>query len=258
MNDFSKINNDEYQVKSFISNSGNNEKLLQENITLKSDILIYKDDINRLTEMNKKLENELENYKRKIFDLIKVNESYEKEILDKNNQINQLKSSINNICLFDNFNNNFPIGSRLSYREKINDIIINNKILNEDNLKLITENKYLKENISNLIKEKEELINQINCFNKRENEQINYLDVKLKSFEDNLDNISKENNKLKISNDKYLGEIDLIKNKNEHLEQKLLKKKNKLNQLLTKYNIMEDQKRDLDLLKRKNEEELEN
>ena len=82
--------------------------------------------------------------------------------------------------------------------------------------------------------------------------------MKLKSFEDNLDNISKENNKLKISNDKYLGEIDLIKNKNEHLEQKLLKKKNKLNQLLTKYNIMEDQKRDLDLLKRKNEEELEN
>ena len=49
--------------------------------------------------------------------------------------------------------------------------------------------------------------------------------MKLKSFEDNLDNISKENNKLKISNDKYLGEIDLIKNKNEHLEKKLLKKK---------------------------------
>ncbi len=54
--------------------------------------------------------------------------------------------------------------------------------------------------------------------NKRENEQINYLDVKLKNFENNLDNISKENHILKISNDKYLGEIDLIKNKNEHLK----------------------------------------
>ena len=42
MNDYSKINNDEYQVKSFISHSGNNEKLIQENIT--SDILIYKED----------------------------------------------------------------------------------------------------------------------------------------------------------------------------------------------------------------------
>ena len=79
MNDYSKINNDEYQVKSFISHSGNNEKLIQENIT--SDILIYKEDLNRLTEMNNKLENELENYKRKIFELIKVNEQYEKEIL---------------------------------------------------------------------------------------------------------------------------------------------------------------------------------
>ena len=258
MNDYSKINNDEYQVKSFISHSGNNEKLIQENITLKSDILIYKEDINRLTEMNNKLENELENYKRKIFDLIKVNELYEKEILDKNNQINQLKSSINNINLFDNFYNDVPIGSRLSYRQKINEIVINNKNLNENNLKLITENKYLNEQISKLIKEKEDLINQINCFSKRENEQINYLDVKLKNFENNLDNISKENHILKISNDKYLGEIDLIKNKNENLEKKLLKKKNELNEILTKYNIMEDKNRNLDLLKRKNEEEKEN
>ena len=257
MNDYSKINNDEYQVKSFISHSGNNEKLIQENITLKSDILIYKEDINRLTEMNNKLENELENYKRKIFDLIKVNEQYEKEILDKNNQINQLKDSINNINLFDNFNNDFPIGSRFSYRQKINEIVINNKTLNENNVRLITENKYLNEQISNLIKENQDLINKINCFNKRENEQINYLDVKLKNFEDNLDNISKENNQLKISNDKYLGEIDLIKNKNEHLEKKLLKKKNELNEILTKYNIIEDQNRNLDLLKRKKEEEQE-
>ena len=36
------------------------------------------------------------------------------------------------------------------------------------------------------------------------------MDVKLKNFENNLDNISKENHILKISNDKYLGEIDLI------------------------------------------------
>ena len=35
--------------------------------------------------------------------------------------------------------------------------------------------------------------------------------MKLKNFEDNLDNISKENFILKISNDNHLGEIDLIK-----------------------------------------------
>ena len=79
--------------------------------------------------------------------------------------------------------------------------------------------------------------------------------MKLKNFEDNLDNISKENFILKISNDKYLGEIDLIKNKNENLEKKLLKKKNELNEILTKYNIMEDKNRNLDILKRKNEQE---
>jgi hypothetical protein len=56
MNYFSKIKKDKYKMKSFISNSGNNEKYLQENITLKCDILIYKDDTNKLIEMNNKFD----------------------------------------------------------------------------------------------------------------------------------------------------------------------------------------------------------
>ena len=56
MNYFSKIKKDKYKMKSFISNSGNNEKYLQENITLKCDILIYKDNINKLIEMNNKFD----------------------------------------------------------------------------------------------------------------------------------------------------------------------------------------------------------
>ncbi len=43
-------------MKSFISNSGNNEKYFQENITLKCDILICKDNINKLIEMNNKFD----------------------------------------------------------------------------------------------------------------------------------------------------------------------------------------------------------
>ena len=121
------------------------KKFIQEKRSLKSDILIYKEDINRLTEMNNKLEEELYNYKRKLFDLIKVNELHEKEILDKNNQINQLKSSLNNINLFDTFYNDVPIANRLSYRQKVNEIVINNKNLNDNNLRLIKENKYLNE-----------------------------------------------------------------------------------------------------------------
>ena len=36
------------------------ERILQENVTLKSDTLIFREDIKHLTEVNKKLENELE------------------------------------------------------------------------------------------------------------------------------------------------------------------------------------------------------
>ena len=44
----SKMDNPEY------------ERILQENVTLKSDTLIFREDIKHLTEVNKRLESELE------------------------------------------------------------------------------------------------------------------------------------------------------------------------------------------------------
>lgn len=224
MNNYEEIN----KTNSFLLSQNDNEKLLQENISLKSNNYMYKEDINNLLNINNNLREELENYKRKLFDLIKINESYEKEILNKNIQIEQLKNSLNEISLFNNFQNDIPMGKKIPIKQQIQEIKLDNKKLNEDNIKLLTENKFLNDKILTLLKEKDELCKQLNNYKYDENERINYLENTLKNFEKKLDNISSENIALKISNDKYLDEINLIKNENENLNEKLIRNKNKI------------------------------
>ena len=59
----SKMDNPEY------------ERILQENVTLKSDTLIFREDIKHLTEVNKRLESELEISRKKILDLVNENDN---------------------------------------------------------------------------------------------------------------------------------------------------------------------------------------
>jgi hypothetical protein len=60
------INSSNYKYQNNeVSESIDREKLIQENITLKSDCMIYREDINYLTEINKNLEMEMEHIRKK-------------------------------------------------------------------------------------------------------------------------------------------------------------------------------------------------
>ena len=202
-----KLKNEDH-TKSFISQSMEFEKLQQENITLKADTLIYREDISHLSEVNKKLENELENCRKKILELINNNDSYEKELLNKNLQVNQLTEAISRLRLFDNPEVDFTIENRKNKEQKIQELIFNNKNLNDDNIKLITENKLLNEKLMSVVKDKEDLCKELNFCKQRENEQINLLEEKIQNLENQLNSISKENISLRMNDEKYLREIE--------------------------------------------------
>ena len=254
MNDFVKAKNDEINhTKSFISQSMEYEKLQQENITLKADTLIYREDIAHLSEVNKKLENELELCRKKILDLINNNDSYEKELLNRNLQVNQLTEAITRLRLFDNPEVDFTIDNRKNKDQKIQELSFQNKNLNDDNIKLVTENKILNEKLMNVIKEKEDLCKELNYCKQRENEQINLLEDKIQNLENQLNSISKENISLRLTDEKYLREIELIRKEKENFANKLTKKKDQLNELSKKYNFLEEKCRQLEFEKQLNQ-----
>ena len=254
MNDFVKAKNDEINhTKSFISQSMEYEKLQQENITLKADTLIYREDIAHLSEVNKKLENELELCRKKILDLINNNDTYEKELLNRNLQVNQLTEAITRLRLFDNPEVDFTIENRKNKDQKIQELAFQNKNLNDDNIKLVTENKILNEKLMNVIKEKEDLCKELNYCKQRENEQINLLEDKIQNLENQLNSISKENISLRLTDEKYLREIELIRKEKENFANKLTKKKDQLNELSIKYNSLEEKCRQLEFEKQLNQ-----
>ena len=254
MNDFVKAKNDEINhTKSFISQSMEYEKLQQENITLKADTLIYREDIAHLSEVNKKLENELELCRKKILDLINNNDSYEKELLNRNLQVNQLTEAITRLRLFDNPEVDFTIDNRKNKDQKIQELSFQNKNLNDDNIKLVTENKILNEKLMNVMKEKDDLCKELNYCKQRENEQINLLEDKIQNLENQLNSISKENISLRLTDEKYLREIELIRKEKENFANKLTKKKDQLNELSKKYNFLEEKCRQLEFEKQLNQ-----
>jgi hypothetical protein len=254
MNDFVKAKNDEINhTKSFISQSMEYEKLQQENITLKADTLIYREDIAHLSEVNKKLENELELCRKKILDLINNNDSYEKELLNRNLQVNQLTEAITRLRLFDNPEVDFTIENRKNKDQKIQELAFQNKNLNDDNIKLVTENKILNEKLMNVMKEKDDLCKELNYCKQRENEQINLLEDKIQNLENQLNSISKENISLRLTDEKYLREIELIRKEKENFANKLTKKKDQLNELSIKYNSLEEKCRQLEFEKQLNQ-----
>ena len=254
MNDFVKAKNDEINhTKSFISQSMEYEKLQQENITLKADTLIYREDIAHLSEVNKKLENELELCRKKILDLINNNDTYEKELLNRNLQVNQLTEAITRLRLFDNPEVDFTIENRKNKDQKIQELAFQNKNLNDDNIKLVTENKILNEKLMNVMKEKEDLCKELNYCKQRENEQINLLEDKIQNLENQLNSISKENISLRLTDEKYLREIELIRKEKENFANKLTKKKDQLNELSIKYNSLEEKCRQLEFEKQLNQ-----
>ena len=96
----SKMDNPEY------------ERILQENVTLKSDTLIFREDIKHLTEVNKRLESELEISRKKILDLVNENDNYQNQLCQKSLEIDKLTQAITRLRLFDNPDVEFTLENR--------------------------------------------------------------------------------------------------------------------------------------------------
>ena len=233
-NNINNINN--------ISKSLEYEKLIQENVTLKSDNLIFREDIKHLTEVNHNLEKELELSRKKILELVNQNDTLDQHISQKCLEIDKLTQAITRLRLFDNPDMEFVIDNRKNKDQKIRELEFDYKTLNEDKIKIQTEYKIMMERFNEFKKQNEDLEQQLAFVKLRESEQIANLERKIANLEKQLDYVGKENTSLRMTDERFRRELEQVNKEKEKLEEKYIKKKQELNEMKLKCNEYEFQK----------------
>ena len=223
-------------AKSLFSQVNDIEKLQQENITLKADSIIFREDISNLVQSNEKYTQDLEIARKKIMELIDKCNEIEKEINHKEFQIDKLNEILARLRLYENQDVEFKIINNKSKDEVLHEIEYNVKIGKDENNKLIKDKKILEEKIQNLIENKNDF-NRNNIINKeRENKIINELEEKIRILEKGIMNLNDQNNILNINNTKMEKELENLYADKKNYEEKYNKEKEEFEKLQLSYN----------------------
>ena len=223
-------------AKSLFSQVNDIEKLQQENITLKADSIIFREDISNLVQSNEKYTQDLEIARKKIMELIDKCDEIEKEINHKEFQIDKLNEILARLRLYENQDVEFKIINNKSKDEVLHEIEYNVKIGKDENNKLIKDKKFLEEKIQNLIENKNDFNRNNIINNERENKIINELEEKIRILEKGIMNLNDQNNILNINNTKMEKELENLYADKKNYEEKYNKEKEEFEKLQLSYN----------------------
>ena len=223
-------------AKSLFSQVNDIEKLQQENITLKADSIIFREDISNLVQSNEKYTQDLEIARKKIMELIDKCNEIEKEINHKEFQIDKLNEILARLRLYENQDVEFKIINNKSKDEVLHEIEYNVKIGKDENNKLIKDKKILEEKIQNLIENKNDFNRNNIINNERENKIINELEEKIRILEKGIMNLNDQNNILNINNTKMEKELENLYADKKNYEEKYNKEKEEFEKLQLSYN----------------------
>ena len=185
-------------------------------IALNNDNIIYREDINKLVETNKKLEKELSDERNHNYELAKENDKLNNDNQNLFKRIDDVNQKITQIKIISQ-NEKDNMDKQVYFEEKINQKDFECKKLLEDNNKLnldynLLNNKYNKLKEKNNVEEKE-----LNMLKQMQDKNINEIENKLVLLIDEMNKLKYENNELKNQNEKYRNEINnSSREKNEY------------------------------------------
>ena len=216
------------------------EKIKQEQATLKSDNIIFREDINRLTDLNQHLENELIEQRNRNIELANENEqlSQEKSKIEK-----ELKTALETIekikmketSLEQYYNERLMLQNKM--RENENDL---KKILEEKN-KYEVDFKVLQARFNEL-QIKHDKINEENNNNKKKHdEEIIKIDEKIDVLTKEIEKLQKENNNLRLDSEKKVNDINNISLQRDNFKEKFEEEKRKNEILCEKIGEIENE-----------------
>ena len=226
------------------------DKIIQENIILKADNLLFREDLIHLSETNKNLVNEIDNLQRKILGLLNQNGAYQKEIANKMNTIDQLNKSIEQINIASNLAKaNIARHSKQTIEEKVYSLMKENQNLNNELVRLNTENKLLNDRIIELKSQNEQYIKSQSLSKAIEHEQLSNLEEKIVFLENTVQQVNNQNNQLRAINDKNRNEINALIKEKEAINNKYHNKKDEFNKLMLSYQNLENQMKQMEIEK---------
>ena len=244
INSSNELNN----TRNFINQSNEFEKIQQENNILKTDALIYREDIANLIEQNKKLAEDLETSRKKILQLISKNNDIVKEINQRDFQISKLNDAIVRL----RFYKNSDLEYNKSKEQVLNEAELEYKALSEEKNILNNEKKILEKKIKELINFKEDLDHNISYKNNENEKDIREMKTKVMILENEIRNLNLENNSLNISTAKSEKEVENLLIEKNNLENQYLNKNEEFIKLQNDYNNLNDKYQQL-LIENKNE-----
>ena len=233
-NQLENLRND--SVTSLRPNPPNNPSSIQSELaTLKSDNIIYREDINRLSNINQNLEAELQDAKFHIAQLTSSLEECRCSKAKVENELNALQEKIKNgtyiekpKCpsspLLEALNARYSTENRL--REYSNEI----SKMREEKSKIEIEYRLALERNEESKRAYENLVNEHMAMKKNYNEQIDFIEGKISSVNKIVERLQEENNGYRRNEDEMKREIKTLKEekekyKNKYTEEKYINEK---------------------------------
>jgi hypothetical protein len=207
------------------------EKIKQEANIMKSDNIIFREDINRLTDINNHLENELIEQRNRNIELANQNEQISQEKSKLEQALKEAKEIIDKNNIGEKNLENF-------YNEKL---ILQNKMRdNENELRKAMEekNKYeidfkvLQEKFSELNEKYKKINDEYTNNKKSHDEEVNKIEDKIDKLMREIERLQSENNGLRQDNERQRIEISSIGSQRDNYREKYEEQKNK-NDLLS-------------------------
>ena len=236
------------------------ERLKNTNTNLLSDNIIFKEDINRLNDINIHLENELNNQRNRNYDLAnendkinRENQTLAKQIDITNNKLNQINFNDNN--LMENINN------RIMFDDKIRQNEFDLKNLKEINSQNEIDHQRLLDDYNKLKNINENNIRQLEILQKTQEDEINVIEERLTQILFEIDNLKNENYILRNDNKNLKSDLEKNQSLKDNLFESYNEQKGKNEALRNEINEIKNEfekyKKDLILeeIKRKKEEE---
>ena len=267
----SNNNNNNMNMNMNYPNSNNNvtisylpdaevEKIKQEQATLKSDNIIFREDINRLTDLNRHLENELIEQRNRNIELANDNEQITQE---KNKFEKELKTALETIeknkikeTSLEQYYN-----ERLMLQNKMRDNETELRKTQEEKSKYEIDFKVLQARFSELQIKNEKLNEEYNENKKKHNDEINKIEEKIDILMKEIEKLQKENGNLRVDNEKKINDINNISIQRDNFKEKFdeEKKKNellcaKIGEIENEFRLLQNDKNEEMMNKYKNEE----
>ena len=220
------------------------EKIKQEQATLKSDNIIFREDINRLTDLNHHLETDLIEQRNRNIELANENEqlSQEKSRIEK--ELKTALETIDKIKLKETSLEQY-YNERLMLQNRMRDNETELRKVQEEKSKYEIDFKVLQARYTELQTKHEKINEEYNANKKKHDEEYNKIEEKIDLLKKEIEKLQKENGVLRLDNEKKGNDINTISMQRDDFKEKFEEEKRRNEILCEKINEIENEFRNL-------------